>query len=113
MPSALPGYSGGQLSGRSKEEVGNEEEEEEGQKKKMENEVMNEISANVPREADAAGCGVTQKAVPVAQGTNAGGIVSVNPGSGSGRRIGWKESHRAGNRSGTAPKPKTSSKKEM
>ena len=38
---ALPAFSGGELPGRSKVEVGREEEEE-GQKQKMEKEVMNE-----------------------------------------------------------------------
>ena len=58
-----------------------------GQKQMMENEVMSEILTGVPRQTDSAGCGVTRKAVSVAQSTNAGG----DPFSNSGLRVGRKD----------------------
>ena len=72
MPKALPGFSGRKLPGRSKVEEGREEEEEEeeGQEKKMENGVIEEILAGVPKGADAVGAGVTRNAVSVAQSKN-------------------------------------------
>ena len=94
MPKASPGFGGGKLLGRSHVEEGIErEEEEEGQN--MENELMNETLAGWPRETDAADCGVTRRAVFVAQGTDAGGDLPVNLGSGLRGRIGWKEPRRA------------------
>ena len=55
--------------------------------KNVEKEVMNDISAGVPREKDAAGGGVNQQAVFVAQSTDAG----RDPLSKSGLGVGWKE----------------------
>ena len=66
MPTALPGFSGGKLPGRSKVEEGREEDEE-GQEKKTDNEVVKEIFAAVPKEAEAVGKGVTRNAVSVAK----------------------------------------------
>ena len=64
MPKASLRHSGGRLPGRIKIEEGRDEEkeEEDGQEKKMDNEVIREILAGVPKEADAVGGGVTQKA---------------------------------------------------
>ena len=86
MPNISPRFSGGKLPGR-KVEQGREGEEEweEGHNKKMENGVVNEILAGVPRETDAAGSGVAQVAVFVAQSTNAG----RDPGTASGMKQKW------------------------
>ena len=48
-----------------------EEEKEEGKERKMENLVITEIKADVPKEADAVGGGVTWNIVSVARSTNA------------------------------------------
>ena len=102
MPNAPPGFSGGELLGRSEVEEGREEEEgeEEDLENEMDNEVMREILARVLEEADAVGNGVTRNAVSPAQSTNTGQTLLVNPGSELGGKIGWVE-------------PKTILEKEM
>ena len=70
----MPGYRGGKLPGRSKEE-GRAEEEEEGQQKKMETEL-------ILGRSDAAGGGVSQKAVFLAQGADVGGALVSKSGLG-------------------------------
>ena len=84
MSKAPPGFSGGKLLGRSTVEEGRGRREE-GWEKKMENEVMKECPAGVPKEADAVGSGVTRNSVPVAQSTTTGEgplVLSVNLGAG-------------------------------
>ena len=72
MREALPGFSGGKLSGRSRAEAGREGDEEEEEVNQMENEVMSAILAKELREMEVAEGDVTWKVASVAQSTEAG-----------------------------------------
>ena len=71
MPKALPGFSGGKLPGRSKEETCKEEENDEEEIKEIK--IMNEVTrgtvAGVLKEADAGGGGLTRNTASAIQRT--------------------------------------------
>ena len=67
MREALPGYSGGKLSGEAEPK-----QEEKGRRRRKENEVMSAILAKEPRETEVAEGDVTWKAASVARSIEAG-----------------------------------------